>query len=52
MPDLKPQNANLVRDLSHPDTYNRKHAAWTLARLAQKDGMGRGMMETLTEAIY
>ena len=28
--------ASLVNDLSHPEVYNRKHAAWTLARLAQK----------------
>ncbi|MFO7619252.1 MAG: HEAT repeat domain-containing protein [Thermoplasmata archaeon] len=30
--------AKLVRDLAHPEVYNRKHAAWTLARIAQKGG--------------
>ncbi|MBA3046326.1 MAG: hypothetical protein KKH41_08860 [Candidatus Thermoplasmatota archaeon] len=30
------QIKNLVADLAHPGVYQRKHAAWTLARLAQR----------------
>jgi hypothetical protein len=34
--DLNPQILKFTQDLSHPELYNRKHAAWMLARLAQK----------------
>ncbi len=30
----------LVKDLSEPEVYARKHAAWTLARMAQKGHAG------------
>ena len=36
MENMEKQIKKLVNDLSHSETYNRKHAAWTLARLAQK----------------
>ena len=35
-PDINAQILKLVRDLSDAEEYPRKHAAWTLARLAQK----------------
>ena len=34
MPDM--QIKKFVKDLSHPEVYNRKHAAWMLARFVQK----------------
>ncbi len=39
-PDLDAQILKLVKDLSKEKTYHRKHAAWTLARLAQKGKAG------------
>ena len=35
-PNIDAQILKLVRDLSDTEEYPRKHAAWTLARLAQK----------------
>lgn len=35
-PDIEAQILKLVRDLSDNEEYPKKHAAWTLARLAQK----------------
>ncbi len=35
-PDLDAQILKLVKDLSKEKTYHRKHATWTLARLAQR----------------
>ena len=39
-PDIDAQILKLVRDLSDHEIYPRKHAAWTLARLAQKGKAG------------
>ena len=35
-PNTEAQILKLVRDLSKEKTYHKKHAAWTLARLAQR----------------
>ncbi len=39
-PNIEAQILKLVRDLSDAEEYPRKHAAWTLARLAQKGKAG------------
>ena len=44
-PNIDEQILKLVKDLSKNETYPKKHAAWTLARLAQ-----RGKTEIIVQA--
>lgn len=41
---IESQIRKLVKDLSDPEVYPRKHAAWTLARMAQK-GNAKAIVE-------
>jgi hypothetical protein len=47
--------AKLARDLSSAELYDRKHAAWTLARIAQKGGgaevVSAGAVPKLAECL-
>ncbi|MFH0815813.1 MAG: HEAT repeat domain-containing protein [Methanobacteriota archaeon] len=60
MSDLKKeldyQINKLVNDLSHTEVYQRKHAAWTLARLAQKGKaekiVSAGAVSKLAKCLY